>query len=268
MTTREMPSSNAAMTDSLGREAAMHLDLVWRDLMKSRGSVETAQFFRLITGEQHPLGNVAILREGQDATILQEAVAPLLALVNPVAVMFVTGVGDAVSESLLAQGFSRLEPMPAMAVDMAALQATKLPEGYEFFRVTSDADGSAFADVLTAGFELPRGLARLLSPEVQDASTEADSAVQFFAIRRTGKLVATSMLYLANGLAGIYCVATLPEERGQGLGAHVTAEALRVAQRLGYGAGVLQSSAAGHSVYRALGFQDLGAVSMYVKLPS
>lgn len=82
-----------------------------------------------------------------------------------------------------------------------------------------------------------------------------------------GVTAATSMLFLADGLAGIYCVSTVPAERGKGLGAHVTAEALRVAQRLGYGVGVLQSSPAGHSVYLGLGFADVGSVPMFVRLP-
>lgn len=80
-------------------------------------------------------------------------------------------------------------------------------------------------------------------------------------------MVATSVLFLADGLAGIYCVATLPEEHGRGLGKHVTAEALRVAHRLGYGVGVLQSSTAGHSVYQSLGFRDFDTVPMFIRMP-
>lgn len=75
------------------------------------------------------------------------------------------------------------------------------------------------------------------------------------------------MLYLADGLAGIYCVATLPAERGKGLGAHVTAESLRAALPLGYGVGVLQATEAGHGVYRGLGFTDVGSVPMFIRMP-
>ena len=46
-----------------------------------------------------------------------------------------------------------------------------------------------------------------------------------------------------------------------------TAQALREARQLGYRVGVLQSSPDGHSVYRKLGFQDLGEVPMFVRLP-
>jgi len=245
----------------------MHLDLLWRDMMKSQGSVESETFFRLITGEEHPLGNLAILRDSSNAGVVEGAVAPLMDVSKPTAVLFVAGVDDAISGMLTSRGFSRIEPMPAMAVDVTSLTTTKLPEGNDFVKVSSAEDGTAWANVVAAGFQLPRGLARLLSPEVHGASAEPDAQVQFFAIRCRGAMVATSMLYLANGLAGIYCVATLPEERGKGLGAHVTAEALRVAKRLGYGVGVLQSSVAGHGVYLALGFKDFESVPMFIRMP-
>jgi len=90
--------------------------------------------------------------------------------------------------------------------------------------------------------------------------------MQYFAVVHAGRAVATSLVYLADGLAGIYCVATLPGERGKGLGAHVTAAALRAAQRIGYRVGILQSSPEGHSIYLRLGFADLGAVPMFVRV--
>jgi len=63
------------------------------------------------------------------------------------------------------------------------------------------------------------------------------------------------------------CVAMLPAERGKALGAHVTAAALRAAQRIGYRVGILQSSPEGHSIYLRLGFADLGAMPMFVGVP-
>jgi GNAT superfamily N-acetyltransferase len=108
----------------------------------------------------------------------------------------------------------------------------------------------------------------MFSPEAVGADMAPDAQVHFYAIRRNGQFVATSLLFLADGLAGIYCVATLPEERGKGLGAHATAEALRVARRLGYRVGVLQSSTEGHPVYIRLGFEDFGGVPMFVRMPA
>jgi predicted acetyltransferase len=66
--------------------------------------------------------------------------------------------------------------------------------------------------------------------------------------------VCTSLICLADEVAGVYCVATIPEERGKGLGSHATAEPLRLVGKLGYRVAVLQSSRAGHSMYAKLGF--------------
>ena len=77
-------------------------------------------------------------------------------------------------------------------------------------------------------------------------------------------MVCTSFVFLADGVAGIYCVATVPEERGKGLGAYATAEPLRLVRELEYRVGVLQSSPAGHSLYRKLGFADVGEVPLYM----
>ncbi len=93
----------------------------------------------------------------------------------------------------------------------------------------------------------PRIVAMGVSPMMSlNRSSRPDSKTQ------QCRPVATSLLYLADGLAGIYCVATLPEDRAKGLGAHTTAEAFRRAHELGYRVGVLQSSPAGHSVHVGL----------------
>jgi GNAT superfamily N-acetyltransferase len=157
--------------------------------------------------------------------------------------------------------------MPAMAVDIERLAPTALPPGYSFVRVGEGSSGKAWTEALAVGYGLPPGLARRFSPEELGADMASDAATQYFSIVRDGRTVATSMVFLADGLAGIYCVATRPEERGKGLGAHATAEALRTARRQGYGVGVLQSSPAGHSVYLGLGFEDVAEVPMFVRLP-
>ena len=108
----------------------------------------------------------------------------------------------------------------------------------------------------------------MLSPDAADVDMAADAPMQFFGILHNGQVVATSMLLLADGLAGIYCVATRPEKRCQGLGARITAEALQAAQRLGYRVGVLQATEEGQPVYRSLGFQTFGEIAMYLRLPN
>jgi GNAT superfamily N-acetyltransferase len=72
-----------------------------------------------------------------------------------------------------------------------------------------------------------------------------------------GKRVATAILFVAAGVAGIYGVATLHEARGIGVGAAMTLALLQDARWLGYRAAVLQASQMGLSVYQRLGFNKI-----------
>jgi ribosomal protein S18 acetylase RimI-like enzyme len=252
---------------SIGQSSAKHFELFWRDLMTSGDTYRNDDFFRLITGEQHPLGNFAFLADSESLRGLEDAVAPLLDVAAPSGVFMAGEADELVAGRLNGLGYSRVDPMPAMAVDLDALTPTELPAGYEFVRVMPGDTAAEWTDVLALGYPLPRGLAYILSPEALGTNTAPDASLQFFAVLREGKVVATSMTYLAGGLAGVYCVATLAEERGKGLGAHVTAEALRCAQALGYRVGVLQSSEAGHTIYQSLGFRDVGEVHAFMRMP-
>lgn len=79
-----------------------------------------------------------------------------------------------------------------------------------------------------------------------------------------GKPVATSQLFLSEGVAGIYNVTCIPEARGQGIGSIITLAPLLKARKLGYRVGILQASQRGYSMYRRLGFQDFGNLSLYL----
>jgi len=76
--------------------------------------------------------------------------------------------------------------------------------------------------------------------------------------------VATSQLFLSAGVAGIYNVTCIPEVRGQGIGAAITLAPLLQAREMGYHISILQASQLGYRVYRRLGFQDFGQLSVYL----
>jgi GNAT superfamily N-acetyltransferase len=79
-----------------------------------------------------------------------------------------------------------------------------------------------------------------------------------------GKPVATSQLFTSAGVAGIYNVTCLPEARGQGIGTAVVLAPLLDARQMGYRVGILQASSMGYNVYRRIGFQDFGKLSLYL----
>lgn len=253
--------------DSIGIRAARHLNLAFRTFTLGHGAELGANYLRWVTREAHPMGNLVILSDPGDADTTRAAADPLVADNLPAAALFPEGVSTAAAQSLAALGFADAGAMPAMAVDIDRLAATALPPAYTFARAGAGESGEAWAEAFGVGYGIPPGLARRFSPAELGADMAADARTQYFSISRDDRVVATSMFFVADGLAGIYCVATRPEERGKGLGAHATAEALRIARQLGYRVGILQSSPAGHSIYRRLGFADFGTVPMFVRMP-
>lgn len=259
--------SIAAIGKDVAAVTAGHIDRAFRHILRGPKVVAERRFVRLITGEPHPFGNVAVISDPNGLEDTEAAIGPLLDCGAPAAVLFPGPVGGPVADRLKRTGFESHEAMPAMLVEIDSLSRTGLPAGYTLARVGSGPEGDEWANVFSVGYELPPGVGAVFSPNAVDATTAADAPIQYFAVRKGGRMVCTSLVYLADGVAGIYCVATIPDERGQGLGAHATAEPLRLVRELGYGVGVLQSSPAGHSVYRKLGFADVGEVPLYVKMP-
>lgn len=265
MTYEQPYGSIAAIGTSLAAVASRHIDRAFRHILRGPQVVCEPGFVRLITGDPHPFGNAAVLTDAADLPRVQTAVGPLLRCGAPAAVLFTSPVANAVREWLRGAGFESRGGMPAMAVEIDSLSPTRLPPGYSLARVDGGAESDEWTRTFAIGYEIPVGVAAAFSPSVVQATTAADAPIQYFAIRRGGAIVTTSVVSLADGVAGVYCVATVPDERGRGLGAHATAEALRLVRDLGYRVGVLQSTPAGHSVYRKLGFTDVGEVALYMK---
>jgi ribosomal protein S18 acetylase RimI-like enzyme len=73
-----------------------------------------------------------------------------------------------------------------------------------------------------------------------------------------GRPVATAVLFGAARVATLFGIATVPDQRGRGIGGAVTLEALRLARERGYREAVLFATESGAPVYRRLGFRDAG----------
>lgn len=93
---------------------------------------------------------------------------------------------------LVDRGFGSHGALPAVAVDIAELRDSSFPSGYEFVRV-GDADSDEWVRQFAIGYELPLGVASCFAPSGRD---DQDAATQFFAVRKDGAIVGTSVCFL------------------------------------------------------------------------
>ena len=163
---------------------------------------------------------------------------------------------------LQAHGFRYDDSTPGMALALDVLPAEqRLPAGLEIVHVDDPAALETWVDVFAEGYPIPAEI------KPHFLTLLADLGLNLPARNYLGYLdgapVATSTLYLGAGVAGVYCVATLPAARKRGVGAAMTLGPLYEARDLGYRAGILQSSEMGYPVYRKLGFQHLTAMEHF-----
>jgi len=172
---------------------------------------------------------------------------------------------------LVARGFEFEGDDPGMAADLRALnEGLPAPLGLAIERVTDDEGTYAWVDVLGAKHAGRRPPSRRSPLDLQlnaPASYAPDDPYRLYLARLDGVPVATASVLLGAGVAGVYCVATVPEARRKGIGAAVVLAGLREAREAGYRVGVLGSTAMGFNVYRRLGFVQYCLLQSYILRP-
>ena len=168
-------------------------------------------------------------------------------------------------EHLSAQGLAPGGP-PGRAVDLHALNdGLPTPKGLVVRRISDQDMLRTWVHTTSIGFDL--------SPAVEQGLYEMLSSIGLELPTRLylglldGEPVATSKLFLAAGVAGIYWVATIPEARRRGIGTAITLAPLRDAREMGYRIGVLEAFEAGRNVYERIGFREGCHVVRYQWVP-
>ncbi len=164
---------------------------------------------------------------------------------------------------LRAKGLTHLLVVPGMAMDLAKLPEEPLPKGLSIERARGRSDLEACIRVVAGTFEIAEALVpRLVDLELGMPPDHRKTAVAFLG-RLDGKPVASAMLFLAAGVAGVYFVGTLPAARGRGLARAMTAATLGEGRDRGYRIGTLQGTEMGVPVYRRLGFREYSRFEIY-----
>ncbi|HLG64497.1 MAG TPA: GNAT family N-acetyltransferase [Ktedonosporobacter sp.] len=165
--------------------------------------------------------------------------------------------------NLQERGWMR-DDAPGMAIDLQSLsEQSALPSNLSIERVDDGETLKTWLRVMTVGSELPAEILSLLLDITAERDFKAVPDVHCYLGRLNGEPVATSLLFLGGGVAGIYNVATLPEARRQGIGSALTVVPLLEARKQGYRIGTLQSTSMGLNLYRRLGFREYCLFSAY-----
>jgi GNAT superfamily N-acetyltransferase len=171
-------------------------------------------------------------------------------------------------ERLEELGFLHDEEVPAMGVDLLQInELTPVVPGLVVEPARADDSWEVWCQVMAVGFDVPAPH-DLFIKSWQDLMRQADPETTLaFTGFLYGEPVATSLLFMAAGVAGIYSVSTVPAARRKGIAARMTLQPLLYARHLGYRVGILQSSKMGLHVYTSLGFAECCRINMYAWHP-
>jgi ribosomal protein S18 acetylase RimI-like enzyme len=163
--------------------------------------------------------------------------------------------GDSATARLMEQaGYEPRQQVPAMGLSLtgAPLQAPRLtPEPLETLR-----------ELVLLNAQESGPLVRI--PTLPWHS-QPQPSMHLLGLRQGGQLLSGGMAYDAADTTAIYLMATASSARGRGLASDVLRGLLLAAQARGLAAAVLQSTPAGHGLYRRLGFKDLELWTSWVR---
>lgn len=174
-----------------------------------------------------------------------------------------TGIRRKLSGTCATWGLRLSSDMPGMSAERLRRPARPLP-AMEMRRVQSAQTLDDFRGLGSTCFHVPLAW----FSEVFDSGVTGQSDFVCWVGYRDGVPVATSATVSANGVVGLYNVATAPEYRHRGYGEASTRHALdaalseATAERI-----VLQSTADGLLLYRRMGFQPVTRVLVYSSIP-
>lgn len=150
------------------------------------------------------------------------------------------------------RGWRTIDVAPVMTLDVASLRTPPMPDGLELIRVTDPVTLDRVAAIDAAAFGGDAGVTRRFLPD----AIFHDPSQRVYAGLHDGEMVAAGETSMGDGVLGVFGVATVPEARGRGIGAALTAH--MIADRAGEAdAAMLEASELGRGVYERLGFRAI-----------
>ncbi|HEY4032520.1 MAG TPA: GNAT family N-acetyltransferase [Ktedonobacteraceae bacterium] len=154
-----------------------------------------------------------------------------------------------------------------MAIDLHKInESLPFPEGLVIERVQNEQTMREWVCTMARGFPMDEAGSLKLMANVPPLEHPAGP---FYLARLNGEPVATSALYCAEEVAGIYyMVCTGPSARQQGIRSAMTMTSLLDARAMGYRMAILQATPIGQPIYQRLGFTSYYTLDRYCWEPS
>jgi ribosomal protein S18 acetylase RimI-like enzyme len=175
--------------------------------------------------------------------------APLAWLVHP------TSAPADLRDRLAAQGLRRGEIVKGMTLRLDSLPPpAPPPPGVDVFEGTAS-EVDDWMRLVSWRYDLPADTAATLEGLYRLAIGDPDRRTRWWGARRGEHPLSKAVLHTADGVAGIYGVATVEEGRGLGLASLLTLVALEEAKRRGCTLAVLHATPMAAGLYERLGFE-------------
>lgn len=203
------------------------------------------------TGLPVSMFNVAFVTQplANPAAQLASAVAHFKAREVPFVVRMCGGGQPEAQVAAVSMGLAEAPAEPGMAM----LNSIPLPPESTGLRIVTARDGKTLDDhalVCSLGFGMPLEIASKVVPPALLSVLDAEVYVGYI----DGRPVTSSALFLNNGVAGVYNVATVDSHRRMGLGEAMTWHAVRRGRELGCLFSSLQASDMGRPIYERMGY--------------
>jgi GrpB-like predicted nucleotidyltransferase (UPF0157 family)/GNAT superfamily N-acetyltransferase len=161
----------------------------------------------------------------------------------------------ALGDLLLQHGFSFKEKNIGMYMELSHFNACYNRTSLTFRRVESREQLKHFADIIVSIGGTPEAFNLIYSqlpPVIYCGKTPLEMYVAYL----NDVPVVTGILVMHANVAGIYYVATVPQQRNKGFGTAMMMYLMSLAKDRGYFIATLQASAEGFSLYERLGFKQ------------
>jgi ribosomal protein S18 acetylase RimI-like enzyme len=256
--------SDAELAAGVEADLVAHVSTLYPEPADAGHADNSVIWFK--TGIASPYSN-GILRSSVPRD--QETVASILAPFEeslPLMWWFFTPPSEPPAEDVMTEsGFTLDSDRPSMAVHVNDLRGKAAPQSAVVERVADEAQFDRWTEVVTAGFGAPDLADGTSNAAFRRLGFSSTAPFQHFVCEVDGVPVSAVTLAPRGAFAGVANMATLPDQRGRGLGSFVLTEGVAALADRGIAAVVLSADELGARLYSSLGFHEVGRHLTYVR---